>query len=96
MEERTLLRIALTTALIGLVVLWVLPSTPPTEVRGEVAWSNDTLTRLIVLEEVWVEHEQHLQLMEGSCVTLSARPSFSGYTNARLLGIRPPSSRYCQ
>ena len=94
MQERTLLISALLTACIGIAVLFVMPQTPPVELRGEVAWSNGTLTRLLLYEEVWVEHE-HALLPTQSCVLFAARPSFSGYTNARALGVQQQYSQRC-
>lgn len=96
MQEQLLLKIALSTAVIGIIVLFFLPPTPPAQIRGEVAWSNGTLTKLVVYEEIWVEHDAYTEVPIQGCVEFSARQSLNGYTNARVLGVRPPSSQNCQ
>ncbi len=95
MQERTLLVWALITACVGVVALFFLPPTPPVDVSGTVAWSNATLSRVILTDEVWVEHE-YAPLVVGSCVQFAARPSFRGFASARVLGVAPPGSPHCQ
>jgi hypothetical protein len=72
-EEKTLLLVALTGALAGIIGLGLLPELPRDEHHGYVLWSNDTHAWLAHGPKTWVELEEPLNSRVGACVWVLAR-----------------------
>ena len=73
MEERTLLYMALATALLGILGLFFLPELPPESVQGTITWSNGTNAWLSVCDDVWVEFSEEQELVRYEEVNLTGR-----------------------
>ncbi len=94
MEERTLLVIALSIAVIGLAALFVLPDLPPSTVAAHIEWTNGTDARAST-GTLYITFAQPTSVKRGDCVVLEGTLDGQDLLNARLSPAGPQGSRSC-
>ena len=95
MDEKTLLLLATTTAVLGIVGLYFLEELPRTQEVGTLAWTNETAALVLTKEALWIDLEQPTHLPLGECVQLSGHYEAGRFSNAYLTSAPPAARRDC-